>query len=112
MLKLYRGIIDILTSRCEGLNDAFSKHIRCFNNGETESNNFGVKGFWNLLLEITYVMYVKIFVAVGIILTVTLAVVFFPLYALTVAVNNILNHRGASFDEPTYIEPTQEKKNG
>lgn len=111
MLKLYRGIIDILTSRCEGLNDAFSKHIRCFNNGVTDSNNFGVKGFWNLLLEITYVMYVKVFVAFGIVLTVSLAIVFFPLYALTVAINNILNHRGDSFaEETTFIEPTPEKK--
>jgi hypothetical protein len=34
--------------------------------------------------------------------------VFFPLYALTMAVSNIMNHR-ASFD-PEYIEPTVEKK--
>jgi preprotein translocase subunit SecG len=109
MLKLYRGIIDILTARCEGLNDAFAKHIRAFNNGETEQNNFGVKGFWNLLLEITYVMYVKIFVGLGIVLTIFLAVVFFPLYALTIATMNVLNHKATPF-EPEYIEPTQEKK--
>jgi len=109
MLKLYRGLIDILTARCEGLNDAFAKHIRAFNTGETDTNNFGVKGFWNLLLEIVYVMYVKIFVGVGIVLTVVLAVIFFPLYAMTVAVNNVLSHRAPPF-EPEYIEPTAEKK--
>ena len=74
MLKLYRGIIDILTERSEGLTIAFRNHIREFNDGETGENNFGVKGFWNLLLEIVYVMYVKLFVAVGVILTVTLVV--------------------------------------
>ena len=46
MLKLYRGLVDILTTRSEGLNDAFSKHIREFNDGDTSSNNFGVTGFW------------------------------------------------------------------
>jgi uncharacterized membrane protein len=110
MLKLYRGLVDILTARCEALNDAFSKHIRTFNNGETVNNNFGVKGFWNLLLEITYVMYVKLFVAIGIVLTVVLAIIFFPLYAVTMAISNILNHKAVPFEEHQYIEPTQEKK--
>jgi hypothetical protein len=111
MLKLYRGIVDILTARCEGLNDAFAKHIRCFNNGDTQGNNFGVTGFWNLLLEIIFVMYVKLFAALGIVLTVALAIIFFPLYALSTATSNVLNHRAPPF-EPEYIEPTAEKKNG
>jgi len=110
MLKLYRGLIDILTARCEGLNDAFAKHIRAFNTGETETNNFGVTGFWNLLLEIIYVMYVKIFVGLGIVLTVALAVVFFPLYAMTIAISNILNHKATPFEEVNYTEPPLEKK--
>lgn len=108
MLKLYRGLVDILTARCEGLNDAFAKHIRAFNNGDTVDNNFGVKGFWNLLLEIVFVMYVKLFAALGIVLTVVLAVVFFPLYALSTAISNLLNHRAPPF-EPEYIEPTEKK---
>lgn len=112
MLKLYRGIVDILTARCEGLNDAFAKHIRAFNNGETDTNNFGVKGFWNLLLEITFVVYVKLFVGLGILLTVALAIVFFPLYAMTVAVSNILNHKATPFDDVNYNEPPLEKNDG
>jgi hypothetical protein len=109
MLKLYRGLIDILTERCEGLNNAFSNHIREFNDGETHDNNFGVKGFWNLLLEITYVMYVKMFVALGIVLTVSLAIIFFPLHALRMALFNIVNHRATPFPME-YIEPVEEKK--
>ena len=97
MLKLYRGLVDILTARCEGLNDAFSKHIRTFNEGDTDANTFGVKGFWNLLLEIAFILYVKLFVAIGIVLTVGLALVFFPLHALRVAVTNTLNHRAEPF---------------
>jgi len=109
MLKLYRGIVDILTERSEGLTLAFRNHIREFNNGDINDNNFGVKGFWNLLLEITYVMYVKLFVAIGVVLTVTLAVLFFPLYAFTVAINNVLNHRAPPF-EPEFIEPNKVEK--
>jgi len=110
MLELYRGLLDILTARCESLNDAFAKHIRTFNDGESQSNNFDVKGFWNLLLEITFVMYVKIFVALGIVLTVSLAITFFPLYALTIALTNIIGHRALPFEQPIDNETTQEKK--
>ena len=111
MLKLYRGIVDILTERSEGLTLAFRNHIREFNDGVTHDNNFGVKGFWNLLLEITYVMYVKLFVAVGVVLTVTLTILFFPLYAMSMAVNNIMSHRAPPF-EPEFVEPTVETTNG
>ena len=115
MLKLYRGLVDILTTRCEGLNDAFAKHIREFNTGETDTNNFGVKGFWNLLLEITYILFVKLFVTIGILLTVVLAVVFFPLHGLQMLIVNILNHRASFENHPSLVEPTMEKteqKNG
>ena len=107
MLKLYRGIVDILTDQCEKLNNEFIKHIRKFNTGDTDTNNFGVKGFWNLLLEVVYVLYVKVFVGLGIILTVALAIVFFPLHAFRVAVTNIMNHRAEPF--PEFIEPTDKK---
>jgi hypothetical protein len=106
MLKLYRGLVDILAAKCEGMSDSFSKHIRTFNDGETRSNNFGVKGFWNLLLEVVYILYVKLFVAVGIILTVTLAVAFFPLHALHMTIINIMNHRA----EPFPIEYNEPKE--
>lgn len=82
MLKLYRGIIDILICRSEGLNTAFSNHIREFNKGE-EEQSYGTSGFWNLLLEVTYHLYVKMFVGFGLLMTITLAVCFFPLYAMT-----------------------------
>jgi hypothetical protein len=108
MLKLYRGLVDILTTRCEGLNDAFAKHIREFNTGETDTNNFGVKGFWNLLLEIVFVMYVKLFAALGILLAVSLAIIFFPLHAFWVSLMNIINHRAMPFEQ-TFEEPPLEK---
>jgi hypothetical protein len=106
MLSLYRGLVDILTDQCEKLNSEFIKHIRKFNDGETADNNFGVKGFWNLLLEVVYILYVKLFVATGIVLTISLAITFFPLHALRVAFMNIMNHRAEPF--PTeYNEPKE-----
>lgn len=109
MLELYRGLVDILTARCEGLNAAFSNHIRTFNDGKNDENSFGVNGFWNLLLEIVFVMYVKIFAALGVVLTVALALLFFPLHAIRIAISNIMNHRAEPFNIDQ-IEQTQEKK--
>ena len=106
MLKLYRGLVDILAAKCESMSESFSKHIRTFNDGETETNNFGVKGFWNLLLEVVFVLYVKLFVALGIILTISLAVVFFPLYALYMAMINIMSHRVDTYPIE-YTEPKE-----
>jgi hypothetical protein len=110
MLKLYRGLVDILTARCEGLNAAFSKHIRGFNDGETQENNFGVKGFWNLLLEVVFVLYVKLFAGLGIVLTIGLAVLFFPLHAMMIAIHNILNHRAEPFEQHEPIMNREKKE--
>lgn len=105
MLKLYRGLVDILIFQSRGMDEQISKHIRQFNDGETSTNNFGVTGFWNLLLEIVFIMFVKLMVALGIVLTVVLALVFFPLHALRVSFSNIMAHRAEPF--PTeYVEPT------
>ena len=110
MLKLYRGIVDILTQRGETLIEAMGNHIRSFNNGEDKSNNFGVTGFWNILLEITFILYVQTFQIIGIVLTLTLAIVFFPLHAFVMAIINILDQRSEHFI--TQAEPTLEKKDG
>jgi hypothetical protein len=53
-------------------------------------------------------------VTVGILLTVTLAVIFFPLYGIIMLISNILNHRATFVEQPPVapIEPTMENKNG
>ena len=109
MLKLYRGIIDNLTYKSEGLISSLSGHVRSFNDGETDGNNFGVRGFWNILLESTFILYIQSFVVIGILLTIALAIVFFPLHALCMVTLNILNHRAEPF-HPEFNEPTVEKK--
>lgn len=115
MLKLYRGIVDILICRSEGLNGAFAKHIREFNEGD-EEQNYGTTGFWNLLLEVTYLLYVKLFVGLGLLITISLAICFFPLYAMTRAFSGSLHaikyeNRPIEYNEPKLGEiDSKEKK--
>jgi hypothetical protein len=108
MISLYRGIVDILLNQTEILNKQFVKHIRTFNDGDPEEN-FGTAGFWNLLLEVIYIFYVKIFVAMGIAITVVLAVVFFPLYALRKSFSGAFTNTMRFEQTPiTYEEPKME----
>lgn len=110
MIKLYRGLIDILIFNSRTMDEQFTKHIREGCQGDSD-NDFGVKGFWNFLLEVTMVLFVKFFIAFGVCLTVSLAIIFFPLYAIKTSIMNIINHRAPPF-EPEFVEPTVEKKNG
>lgn len=115
MISLYRGIVDILINQTEILNKQFVKHIRTFNDGDSDEN-FGTAGFWNLLLEVTYIFYVKTFVAIGIGITILLALVFFPLYAFRKSLSGAFTgampryeNAPMTYEEPK-IEPIQEKK--
>ena len=114
MISLYRGLVDILITQTEMLNKQFVKHIRTFNEGDP-TENFGTAGFWNLMLEVTYIFYVKSFVAIGIVITLGLAVVFFPLYAFRKSLSGAFTaampryEQPISYEEPK-IEPIQEKK--
>jgi len=112
MIKLYRGLVDILTSQCESLNKEFITHIRTFNEGGDEQS-FGAAGFWNLLLEVVYILYVKSFVAVGIVMTVGMAIVFFPLYALCRALVSAFSFNMRFHQQEVnqeFVEPKLEKK--
>lgn len=104
MIKLYRGLIDILILCSRNMDEQFTKHIR--KQSSEDSGDFGVSGFWNLLLEVTLLLFIKLFIAIGVVLTVSLAIVFFPLYAIKQSVLNILNHRAIPFEsEPNFTEP-------
>jgi hypothetical protein len=115
MIKLARGLVDILTSQCESLNKEFITHIRTFNGGDEQS--FGAGGFWNLLLEVVYIVYVKSFVGIGILMTVGMAIIFFPLYALWSSVTTAFNFNMRFHQQEVnqqinqeFVEPKMEKK--
>ena len=107
MINLYRGLIDILIYSSRQMDEMFTTHIRGENgNGEDNSGDFGVSGFWNFLLEVVCLLFVKTFIIVGTILMVSLAIMFFPLYAIMTSILNIINHRAIPFeDNRDYVEP-------
>ena len=86
MINLYRGIIDIFTKQARVLEDKMTGHIRNSFKYDAEDNAYGSAGFWNLQAEICFILFVKIFVVVGIVSAIVLASVFFPLHAVKSAV--------------------------
>lgn len=122
MINLYRGIVDILITHTEILNKQLIKHIRTFNDGDPDSG-LGTSGFWNLLLETTYIFYVKTFVGIGILMSIILAIIFFPLNAMRKAFVGVVPKYSEShpmdYEEPKMgetvppveeVKPIKEKK--
>jgi uncharacterized membrane protein len=85
------------------MNEMITTHIR--HDASVDGGDFGVNGFWNLLLEVTFLLFLKVFISVGVLLIVSLAIVFFPLYALKQSFLNIFNHRAIPFES----EPAEPK---
>lgn len=102
MIKLYRGLINILILCSRNMDEQFTKHIR--KQSTDDGGEFGVCGFWNLLLEVTFLLFIKLFIAAGVLLTIMLAIIFFPLYALKQSIINILTHRALPFEENNFTE--------
>ena len=95
MLHLYRGLIDILNARSSALNEDFKQHIQTHRQYrerdlDQQINAYGVEGYWNLILEIVFLIYVKFVHITGIVLIATLALVFFPLSAMMAIFENFL----------------------
>ena len=109
MLKLYRGLLDVLKDSTTLIKNQFVDHIRHFNNGDDadQSMRLGVKGFWNLILEMIITAFMSVVSIMGLILIFSLAIVSFPLHAVKRAFgaisNNIPNPRFV--EEPAKKEP-------
>lgn len=111
MINLYRGLINILAAQSRAQADAFTKHIRSGCTEESlEPNQLGIGGFWNLLLEILFLMFTKLVFFCGVIVVMALAVIFFPLYGMKCGINGILNHRATFAEDVTYQEPSLKDK--
>lgn len=85
MIKLYRGILDKFNSNVDRLEDELIELIRSSFVENPEDNAYGSVGFWNLLLEVCLTLFSKLFMILATFLTVSLAIVFFPLNAVKVA---------------------------
>jgi nitrogen fixation/metabolism regulation signal transduction histidine kinase len=112
MIKLYRGLNDILVYTGQEFKDKFIKHIRSFNAGESKYS-LGSAGYWNFILEFIFIIFIKFFVAIGVILTVIMAIIFFPLNALKEFFSqyfNIFKNEYNSEVQPGITNPNDIKK--
>jgi hypothetical protein len=115
MTELYRGLLTILATSLNELMFKFRAHIRGFNDvrtGEGTEYDFGVMGFWNLMLEITMDFYVISAKFLGIVLISALAITFYPGFAflrlLSRSFRGILAEPTPAYTEK-HIEPKIEE---
>jgi hypothetical protein len=83
------------------------KHIRK-NCDEITSTQLGFQGFWNFLLEITMLLFTRTIFITGIVLITVLAILFFPLYALSKALTTIKQEHQI-LEEMAKEEPKMDK---
>jgi hypothetical protein len=117
MINLYRGIIDILLQQCKAMDEKFCNHIRGNVSKESiDGDQLGLTGFWNLLLEITFVLFTKLAFLFGISIVAAFTLIFFPLNAIWWGITSTMYLNRKEMVQYTFIEPshydnqTQEKK--
>ena len=98
MTELYRVFLFVLTTNFNSLIETIRNHVRSFNQNTTDEGNFldvGVLGFWNLMLEVVFTLFVLLSLTTGILLTAGLAVSAYPFVAfLTYSRNLLVGTRG------------------
>jgi hypothetical protein len=91
MINLYRGILNKFNSNVDKLEDELIQLVRDSFVANPDDNAYGSAGFWNLLLEVCLTLFIKMFIILATLLTVSLAIVFFPLNAVKVAFMTMFN---------------------
>ena len=109
MLKLYRGLVDIFIKQSLVQEQEFVKHVRSEAPAVVEDGTVGTRGFWNLMLEIVFVLFTKTVFLFGLITVGVLAIISFPLYGIWQGILMMINHR-AAFEPAIIEEPKQEPK--
>ena len=109
MINLYRGLIDIVINHNWKIEDDLMKHIRKSCDDITPSQ-LGFQGFWNFLLEVTMILFTRTIFITGIVLITLLAILFFPLYAISTTLTSIKQEHQI-LDQMNKEEPKMEKGN-
>ena len=114
MIKLYRGIVDILVTQSRDMGGQVSKHIRgTLTNKNVEENENGTTGIWNLLLEVIFLVFGQLILLVGLSIVASFAIVFFPMQAVWSGFMNMTNFRTAYNNiqetKPVGVEPKLDK---
>ena len=81
IIELYRGLMNILIEQNLQFENKLVALIRPFHEPkEPEPGESGIfNGFWNFMLEVSMILFAKFIFVMGIILVLTLAIIFFPL---------------------------------
>jgi len=113
MTELYRGLLYVLTTNFNTLIEVLRDHIRSFKRKTNDEGNFldvGVLGFWNLILEVIFTLFVLLCLVAGVLLTVFLAVAAYPVVAfLTYSSNLLVGTRGKQDKDLQIIKITDEQ---
>jgi len=93
MTELYRGLLMVLTEKFTDLISTLRVHIRLFRNPGKESFlDVGVAGFWNLMLEVIFTLFIISCLSAGILLTAVLAIFSYPMKAMLNIVSSVLRN--------------------
>ena len=106
--RLFRGIVDILRTRYDGLASAIIAHVRTFDKPADESDWIYAEtsGFWRMLLELTFQIYAAICFFVGILLVTVLVVASWPVrFLLEIFSGSVSATRHAYLPDPALKEP-------
>jgi hypothetical protein len=81
MAKLYRGILDILRIKHDTLSGSIITHIRSFDRAAIDNDMTYAEsmGYWRMVVELIFQVYVQISLFVGIVLVVVLVALAWPL---------------------------------
>lgn len=81
MAKLYRGILDILRTKHDTLSTSIIAHIRSFDRVAADGDMTYAEsmGYWRMLVELIFQVYVQISLFIGMALVVILVVLAWPL---------------------------------
>lgn len=110
MARLFRGSLDILRNKHEALGTALITHIRSFDKTADEAEYAYVEslGFWRMLVELVFQVYIQICLFVGITLVVVLVVFAWPVRFLVemFAGSWFLQKDKWQYDQTTHVAPS------
>ena len=111
MAKLYRGSLDILRTKHEALSNTLIQHIRSFDQIPNENDYAYIEslGFWRMLVELVFQVYVQISLFIGICLVVLLVIGAWPVrFLIEMFAGSWFVSKVSYPDEPQRVHPTMD----
>lgn len=111
MAKLYRGSLDILRTKHETLSNSLIGHVRSFDTDAEEKDYPYVEsmGFWRMLVELIFQVYVQVSLCVGLLLVVLLVIFAWPIRFMVEAFSSsFLAGQKTIYAYEPQIQPTME----